>query len=789
MKLKSKSSYHKSENTYRFLTFAERLANVNIDVIHRIDRTGTYDEEVDTYFFQGLTKWRDLNLTEHFLALMRDVFNHCQTFNLLVFHQKAVVCSLKAHLAVKNSLAYQPLLDLVTRLARDLQTDFYPHFPEFFLLITPLLETKDTEVLEWVFTSLSYLYKYLWRLMVRDMGNIYRLYSTLLAHKKEHIRNFAAESFSFLMRKVPDVDGLFHLMLSDLEAHPEKARGAGQLVFEMCRGVRCMFHSCAEKAFPVALRKLGPSTDPTLRLPWDTVRDALDHMAQAAANHVDKEHFLVLWEALQRGEEPGGVTRPQVEEHLERLLFILHTLASHKDGAKVTKPQAVCQTVMQVIQTPALPASCCRLLLQITSSLLLGENISLPSPFIQEAVQTLFLPTLLRFSSGLLRSGDPATRHRGLEVLVLLILAKAPPPGDGSMAFEVYPLQFSGNKETLQAAGSPSPAMEEEDGTPPVPELVLSLIQLPPDRPISDLSLPWAALVLLPHLRPLAGTSVVPAVTDLLNHLLGQIEAEKLGKGDLYYTRLALGGLSEHRTHNALLELYQILHGNLSSNVAKIRLLTLRIFTHFEAELPVQAEAEGVPATVQDYREKLLHLRKLRHDLALGCIPQGPPGTFQQVMETAMMEAGLAQGVPLRYLIAMLFVNFRSHARGMENKSFWQVYYEHLQTVAGLAGASAEAGCDVIESGDVGVLFLERARLTSDPAEQGRTDFTNFRGQLWRAMTHFPECVEPRSRELSPLLLRFIRQLIAHLKVFAKFTNPRSLYMEPRLSELYLQDF
>ena len=28
------------------------------------------------------------------------------------------------------------------------------------------------------------------------------MYSTLLAHKKLHIRNFAAESFTFLMRKV-----------------------------------------------------------------------------------------------------------------------------------------------------------------------------------------------------------------------------------------------------------------------------------------------------------------------------------------------------------------------------------------------------------------------------------------------------------------------------------------------------------------------------------------------------------------------------------------------------------
>lgn len=83
---------------FQFLTFAERLANVNIDVIHRIDRTGSYAEvcsacnlsrmtanlicdsrifmlwwlvwflmqEVETYFSEGLTKWRDLNLTEHF---------------------------------------------------------------------------------------------------------------------------------------------------------------------------------------------------------------------------------------------------------------------------------------------------------------------------------------------------------------------------------------------------------------------------------------------------------------------------------------------------------------------------------------------------------------------------------------------------------------------------------------------------------------------------------------------------------------------------------------------------
>lgn len=40
--------------------------------------------------------------------------------------------------------------------------------------------------------------------------------------------------------------------------------------------------------------------------------------------------------------------------------------------------------------------------------------------------------------------------------------------------------------------------------------------------------------------------------------------------GDLYYTRLSLSGVSEGLSHSALLELYQILHANLSSNVSKV---------------------------------------------------------------------------------------------------------------------------------------------------------------------------------------------------------------------------
>lgn len=71
------------------------------------------------------------------------------------------------------------------------------------------------------------------------------------------------------------------------------------------------------------------------------------------------------------------------------------------------------------------------------------------------------------------------------------------------------------------------------------------------------------------------------------------------------------------------------------------------------------------------------------------------------------------------------------------------------------AGSMLGPGTDVINSGDVGVLFLEQ--LEHADSISGHTDFTNFRSLLWRAMIQFPDRVEPRSRELSPLLLRFIR--------------------------------
>ena len=62
---------------------------------------------------------------------------------------------------------------LTVQLSRDLQNDFYAYFPRIFNAITQLLDTQNTDILEWAFQTLSYLFKFLWRYMLKDLHNVY----------------------------------------------------------------------------------------------------------------------------------------------------------------------------------------------------------------------------------------------------------------------------------------------------------------------------------------------------------------------------------------------------------------------------------------------------------------------------------------------------------------------------------------------------------------------------------------------------------------------------------------
>ena len=78
----------------------------------------------------------------------------------------------------------------------------------------------------------------------------------LLSSQKLHIRQFAAESIAFLIRKIRDKDGILDALFSSVVSDPCLIDGVGILLFETIKGVNQMFHSCAGEIVSLALRKL-----------------------------------------------------------------------------------------------------------------------------------------------------------------------------------------------------------------------------------------------------------------------------------------------------------------------------------------------------------------------------------------------------------------------------------------------------------------------------------------------------------------------------------------------------
>lgn len=68
------------------------------------------------YMVKTTKQWCDRK-AEHTLFFFhpgkfyKEVIDKCQSFNQLVYHQNEIVQSLKTHLQIKNSYAYQPLLE------------------------------------------------------------------------------------------------------------------------------------------------------------------------------------------------------------------------------------------------------------------------------------------------------------------------------------------------------------------------------------------------------------------------------------------------------------------------------------------------------------------------------------------------------------------------------------------------------------------------------------------------------------------------------------------------------
>lgn len=200
-----------STRKHRFESFNQRISKLNIDPIRRSRRNEVEADELTesvSFFKASLDRWKDLNLSETFTSFVREVEPICNSFAQILHYNQRVFDILVNYIEKRDPLSLEPLLDLLGNFAHDLGVRFEGHFLKTVTLVASLAaKHADIEVIEWSFTCLAWLFKYLSRLLVPSLRPLFDIMAPLLGREpqKVHTTRFAAEAMSFLIRKAATV--------------------------------------------------------------------------------------------------------------------------------------------------------------------------------------------------------------------------------------------------------------------------------------------------------------------------------------------------------------------------------------------------------------------------------------------------------------------------------------------------------------------------------------------------------------------------------------------------------
>ncbi|KAI9221922.1 hypothetical protein BC828DRAFT_414454 [Blastocladiella britannica] len=266
-------------NRWKFKSFNDLIKTIRIDVkktslarnamVDDGDAPAAADASVDihdSHFVNAIAAWQELNCTEHFSQFVRQVMPMTQSLTLVIHHKDTLVAALLHHLAVKDSLALEPLLDLIVMLAKDLRQDLFSDLGAIIRAIHPILRIHDAKTVAHGFQAVALLLQYLEKSVLKAVPAVYDMLAPLLGRgheQKAHVRQFAAESMSFLLRKLKRrelVTTVVAHILSSVDNEPPStvtsyATAVGRLFAETVNHVSRTMHSCTAVMLATLLRE------------------------------------------------------------------------------------------------------------------------------------------------------------------------------------------------------------------------------------------------------------------------------------------------------------------------------------------------------------------------------------------------------------------------------------------------------------------------------------------------------------------------------------------------------
>ncbi|KZF22404.1 putative HEAT repeat protein [Xylona heveae TC161] len=360
-----------SSRRHHFESFSQRIAKLNIDPIRRVRRHDLDEESLSTtasYFRQSLDEWNDLNLSEDYTTFAARVMPLCESLPQIIYYQEQIMDLLEEYIRHHEELSLESLLSLLAHFAHDLGARFEKYFARAVSAVSGVAaKHPKVEVIEWSFTCLAWLFKYLSRLLVPDLRPLYDLMAPLLGkeHQKPFVTRFAAEAMSFLVKRAgaghhKDKQALPRLVkhaFADLETTSESKdvelylEGLMNLFADAIKGIKRGLHSGVEPILQTLLDGLvendSVQKDNSQKLVFGVLVNVIHHAEAATFEPVLR---VVVTFATNLAETPS-------DYNLQLAARLITIIIGGRKGSRVENWGDVVLTMSKVLTAANTPGS------------------------------------------------------------------------------------------------------------------------------------------------------------------------------------------------------------------------------------------------------------------------------------------------------------------------------------------------------------------------------------------------------------------------------------------------
>ena len=368
------------QKNYRWESFTAKISKLSsLDPIRRVRRHDFDAENLSTttsYLNLGLEKWQELNMSECFVDFSQQILPMCDSLPQIIHFEDKIMELLVHYIEKGGRESLEPLLELLTDFAHDLGARFEKYYAKALELVTSIAGTpQDVEVIEWSFSCLAFMFKYLSKFLVPDLRPTYDLMAPLLGKHRQpsHIARFAAEAMSFLIKKAGASsyrDKALPLIVEHAKSDLESINGTKEfglyyhglmtMFAEAMKGNGLSLHTSGPTIFRALISALADDkTGLNEPSPW---RDVISKVLTSIIHHTSSDTFKDVLKVVVEDSNVSAqsFTPSQVEYGLNRLLLsarMIGICSGVRKGTRVSDWPSLLSSLSTVLITLSKHAS------------------------------------------------------------------------------------------------------------------------------------------------------------------------------------------------------------------------------------------------------------------------------------------------------------------------------------------------------------------------------------------------------------------------------------------------